>query len=113
MRERNFRPEMVRLIKMLKKSIGDEFRGSGSEDATTPSMDVTVGADADGWSYQTGDNSYTGGAYGYATWAVVTIDRRSNSREVADDIVSQLFDLSPEDAPIFIAPRKRNAKVQS
>lgn len=105
MRERNFRPQMVALIKELKKQIGDEYRAS--DDSTRPSMSVTVGADADGWSYQTGDNSYTGGAYGYATWAVVEIDRRSNSRSAADDIVRQLFELQDEDALIFTPPRKR------
>lgn len=92
MRERNFRVQMVALIKGLKPTIGDDYRGNGCEGSKTPSMDVTIGADVNGWSYQTGDNSFTGGAYGYRQWATVTIDRRSNSRMVAEDIISQLMD---------------------
>lgn len=97
MRERNFRVQIVALIKALKPTIGAEYRGSGCEDSKTPSMDVTIGADVNGWAYQTGDNSFTGGAYGYSQWATVTIDRRSNSRMVAEDVISQLR----EDETIF------------
>lgn len=116
MRERNFRPQMVALIKALKREIRDDYRGSGAdENCTAPSMDITVGADADGWGFQTGDNSFTGGVYGYPTWATVTIHRRSNSREIAEDIISQLFEYDDtadsDEPPIFTPPRKRNAKV--
>jgi hypothetical protein len=88
--------ELVRLIKSLKRDIGDDYRSSefDSEDSI-PSMCVTIGADGEGhdsWSYQTGDNSYSGGAYHYPHWAVVTIHRRSRSSEVADDILSQLHE---------------------
>lgn len=44
------------------------------------------------WSYQTGDNSYTGGAYGHPFWGVVSLYRRSNSAALADDIREQLAD---------------------
>jgi hypothetical protein len=88
------------LIIELKSQIGDEYRGSsyegpGAEESSVPSMDVTVGADMtdkDNWSYQTGDNSYTGGAYGYSYWGVTEITRRSNSTEVARDLQDQLLD---------------------
>lgn len=86
--------ELASLIVSLKKTIGDDYRAYEDDDSTTPSMLVTVGANEKGeWSYQTGDNSYTGGAYGFPHWAVVAIDRRSNSRDVARDIQSQLADL--------------------
>lgn len=57
-----------------------------------PEMDLTVGWDSEtgDWSYQTGDNSFTGGAYGYPIWAVVTVYRRANSRELAKEIQDQL-----------------------
>lgn len=85
--------ELTTFIVELKKSIADDYRSEGQED-DTPQMDVTVGANKTGaWSYQTGDNSYTGGAYGFPHWAVVTIHRRSNSREVAHEIQAQLKDL--------------------
>ena len=81
--------ELTRLIKFLKREIGDEYRAS--DDDTTPSMLVTIGANKQGeWSYQTGDNSCTGGAYSFPHWAVVAIHRRSNSHNVAIDIREQL-----------------------
>jgi len=85
--------ELTELIKSLKGDIGDEYRAYSDcdEEDTTPSMLVTVGADEEGnWGYQTGDNSYTGGAYSYPHWGVVAIHRRSNSKEVAKDIQSQI-----------------------
>lgn len=58
----------------------------------TPGICLTVGwnPDTGGWSWQTGDNSYTGGAYGYPVWAVVGVYRNSNSRELAREIRAQL-----------------------
>jgi hypothetical protein len=101
MKYAHFRADMITLIKALKKTIHDDYRVEGCEDSTTPMMQVTIGADANGWNYQTGDNSYTGGAYGYATWAVVTIDRRTNSKVYAEVIISELEENAPDDAPIF------------
>ena len=56
---------------------------------------VTFGVNDDftDWSYQTGDNSYSGGAYGYPHWAVVWIRPRSNCREIAQEAVDQILDL--------------------
>jgi hypothetical protein len=85
--------ELSALFVALKKSIGDEHRATDDADGDTPAMCVTIGADADGrWNYQTGDNSFTGGAYGFPVWAVVTLTRRCNSREVARDVRDQLAD---------------------
>lgn len=86
--------DLVHTLILLKKEIGDEYRSEGQEDGP-PSMDVTIGCDTmtGDWSYQIGDNSYTGGAYGYPDWAVITLSRRSNSSELADDILNQLADL--------------------
>ena len=53
-------------------------------------MDLTVATD-DGWnewSYQTGDNSYTGGCYFFHHWAVVTY----YGDETADDMVASVLD---------------------
>ena len=90
--------EWTHLLKALKKDIGDDYRASEDPDDETPGMQVTFGVTIgeDGslsWSYQTGDNSYTGGAYGHPYWGVVSLYRRSRSREVAeeamDDALSQ------------------------
>jgi hypothetical protein len=83
--------ELAALFVALKKTIGDDYRASDDSDDDTPSMCVTIGANAEGeWNYQTGDNSFTGGAYGFPVWAVVTLTRRCNSRELARDVRDQL-----------------------
>lgn len=53
---------------------------------------LTIGwtAEKGSWSYQTGDNSYTGGAYGHPVWAVVYITFDSNPEAVSEDILNQL-----------------------
>lgn len=99
MNELEFRNEMRTLITRLISQIGEEYRASEDDDA--PSMCVTVGADAKGWNYQTGDNSFSGGAYGYADWAVVSIYRDSDPEAVAAEIADQLAELSSDDEPIF------------
>ena len=41
------------------------------------------------WNYQTGDNSFTGNAYGLKHWAVIYISTDSETREVFDDVIEQ------------------------
>lgn len=84
--------DLVRLVSDLKKRIGDDYRAD--EESETPSMCLTVGwTHGEGWGWQTGDNSYTGGAYGHRHWAVVTLyPREGDSRGTADDIFEQLLD---------------------
>jgi hypothetical protein len=89
------RKEWERLLKSLKGDIGDDYRAS--EDDDKPGMQVTFGltVNDDGslsWNYQTGDNSYTGGAYGHPAWAVVSLYRRSNCKELAADAMDQALD---------------------
>ena len=88
MKRNEFRESMVSLATDLIPTIGDEYRSH--EEATEPSMQVTIGADAEGWSYQTGDNSYSGGAYSYATWAVTDLDRDTKPEAFADEVIDQL-----------------------
>lgn len=85
--------ELTKLIKALKRDIGDEYRVEGQDD-DIPTMQITIGCNTDtgGWSYQTGDNSFTGGAYGYPVWGVGYITRRCRSRDVAQDIIDQIRD---------------------
>lgn len=88
--------DLAELIKQLKPTIEDDYRAYEEidpEDAgNPPSMLLTVGwsAESGEWSWQTGDNSCSGGAYFYPTWATVAIYRRSNSLELARDIRNQL-----------------------
>lgn len=82
--------DVYRLLVALKKQIGDDYRSGGMD---VPSMDVTFGYDgSDDWGWQTGDNSFTGGAYGYQNWYVITLTRKSNSRKLAKEVVEGLKD---------------------
>lgn len=88
--------ELSALFVSLKSEIGDEYRASDDPDDDMPGMCVTIGNDPEtgSWNYQTGDNSYTGGAYGSPDWAVVYLYRRSNSRNLARDAIDQLAELA-------------------
>lgn len=84
--------DLYRLCRAVKGEIADEYRAF--EEDETPGICLTVGSNPDTgeWSYQTGDNSYTGGAYGYPCWAVVGVYRNSNCRTLAREIREQLTD---------------------
>ena len=88
--------DLSRLIRAVKADIDDDYRADIEDDV--PGILLTVGWSLTGeWSYQTGDNSFTGGAYGYPHWAVVSVYRRSSSVELARDIRDQLMDVSEDD----------------
>lgn len=93
------RPNWVKLITALIPEIQDEYRASDDPGDNTPAMCLTIGftpetEDRDySWHYQTGDNSFTGGAYGHAFWAVVTIFRDSVPSEIADEIADELAEI--------------------
>lgn len=93
--------ELRDLLITLKLDIGDDCRAEGCEDSTTPSMTVTIGGTVEGgvitdWNYQTGDNSFTGAAYGFPHWAVITLHRRSNSTELAREAVDEILSLASQ-----------------
>lgn len=52
-------------------------------------MQLTVGLNDQGteWSYQTGDNSFTGGAYSFPIWAVIWI----TEDDTVDDVFNALM----------------------
>lgn len=85
------RSEIARLVRAVRSDICSDYRCTDDPDDTTPGILLTVGASLDGsWSWQTGDNSFTGGAYGHAHWGIGYVYRRSNSFEVADTILDEL-----------------------
>ena len=94
MRESEFKADLMELARVLIPTIDDDYRCSDDPDDETPGMLVTVGADADGWSYQTGDNSFTGGAYGFAHWGLGYLYRDTSPEEFADAVMSDLADVS-------------------
>ena len=46
------------------------------------------------WTFQTGDNSYTGSCYGYNHWAVGQVDSETDANELAKDLINQLEELA-------------------
>ena len=85
--------ELAALVRSIKLDISDEYRAF--DDDEKPGIQLTIGFDPESgeWSYQTGDNSYSGGAYNYPDWAVIGVYRNTNSREAAKDLISQLDEL--------------------
>jgi hypothetical protein len=77
------------IIRDIKPYIEDDYI---DYDDTLPSIDITIGCDpATGeWSWQSGDNSYTGGAYFFPIWGVGRVYRRTNSRKLAHDLIEQI-----------------------
>lgn len=86
-----------KLIESLIPQIDDDFRASEGDD--TPGICLTIGftpetRDKDAsWGYQTGDNSYSGGAYSHPYWAVISVYRDSNALELVEEIADQLADM--------------------
>lgn len=79
--------ELAQLIRDIKKDgIDDDFRAyEGDEE---PGILLTIGCSYDKpWSFQTGDNSFSGGAYGHRFWGIGAITRTCNSVELAKEII--------------------------
>lgn len=98
-----FMVDIRELISGLILDIGDEYRAPGDDDSDEPSMQLTVGHDMakcahdpayveQCWTYQTGDNSFSGGCYHKPHWAVVTLTRDLDPSDVAEDIMEQLVE---------------------
>ena len=86
------RREIEKLLISLKATIGDEYRAS--EEDTLPGMQVTIStSDGSKWSYQTGDNSYSGGCYGDHHWSVISLYRRSNCKTLSREVMAELRDM--------------------
>ena len=58
-------------------------------------VELTVGwsPDTGGWGWQTGDNSFHGGAYNHPHWAVITIYKDSKLADLIVDVRDQLLEL--------------------
>ncbi len=96
------------LISIKKDQDWKQLRADFSDDET-PHIQVTIGCTFDydkgevpcqftiskkslglRWNYQTGDNSYTGGAYGHPEWFIVYLTSRTNCSNEAKDIISEI-----------------------
>lgn len=82
------------LKKLITILIKEEYCGSEEEEEDPSGLCLTVGTnDGSSWGYQTGDNSFTGGAYGFQHWAVLYIYEDSIPAEVVKEIFSQWTEL--------------------
>ena len=88
--------DVEKLVKAVKSEIDvDTFVSEDDpwEEDAEPGILLTVGANGEGgWSYQTGDTSFMGGAYGYPYWGSAGVYRDSNARDVAREIVEEIKD---------------------
>lgn len=87
------RNDMLELARRLIPTIGDEYRAH--EESEEPSMAVTVGcecpsADSMSWNYQTGDISFSGGAYLFEFWGSADLHRDTKPEDFADEVISSL-----------------------
>lgn len=88
-------------LETIVNKIVTEYVKYYKDDKDVEYIQLTVGTNGDlcevtgsvEYGYQTGDNSYTGGAYGYSHWGVVEIDDESDTEEVADSLIEQLSEL--------------------
>jgi len=85
-----FQIELAALIADLQPTIRDDYRAYEDSDDAEPSMLLTIGVDGDGWGWQAGDNSFTGGAYGYHSWGVVAIGRDDDATTLAAELLADL-----------------------
>lgn len=90
-----WRAELIELVKACIADIHADARAPGCEDDDEPSMQLTVATDDElsGWNYQTGDNSFTGGAYGLPHWAVIYLTPDSDPSEIVSEIFGQWAEL--------------------
>lgn len=86
------KPYLVRLVADLQREIDDNFRAYEDDDEPGMYITISVNANCTTWSYQTGDNSYTGSCYGDPYWGVGAIYRDSDPAEVAQSLIDDLAD---------------------
>ena len=86
--------EIAALVRHVKSYVPKDDSDYIADEEDKPGIDLTIGVDVEtgDWSYQSGDNSYMGGAYRYRDWGVTRVYRSSNSRDVARDLLDQVAD---------------------
>ncbi len=84
--------EITALVKHVKSFIFNDCRAFEGDDVAGIQLTVGHTPETGEWNWQTGDNSYSGGAYFHRNWAVVGVYRNSNCKVVAGDILQALKD---------------------
>lgn len=82
--------DVVRLVAAIQDTIGPDDRIEGT-DGDIPGVDITIGVDPERgrWGYQTGDNSFTGGAYLYPVWGVGSVTPDCDPVDVARELLTR------------------------
>ena len=90
-----FKKDLKELAKRIKRYVLENPDLFWNVETEQSECQLTVGCDgvSTDFGYQTGDNSYSGGAYSYPHWAIVTITNHSNIEEVSKDLINQFYDL--------------------
>lgn len=94
-----FKKDLIGYIDAIKQDIEPGMVDPLDSDYDAiPYISLTVGTDdkMTQWGYQTGDNSFTGGAYSFPHWAVTEITEEQGSGDIADEVIKQLTELLPE-----------------
>lgn len=95
----SLRQELYTLLVAIKKDFDWKWltRNSDFADSDSPAyVDVTIGCTFDfeegaiSWNYQTGDSSFTGGAYGHPEWFTTSLLSRSNCKDLAKDLTDEI-----------------------
>ena len=86
------RRDLSDLVRCVRSDIDEDDRADDDPEDDTPAIRLTVGwtPDTGEWDYQTGDNSFTGGAYLHPVWAVYTVTRDTRLRDAARYIRAEL-----------------------
>ena len=95
------KPDLILLIDSVRAQIDDDCMQEGDDPTDyTPSIQLTISTNdsLSEWSYQTGDNSYTGSCYHHPHWGVGYVTEECDASELADDLIDQLLDLVHETA---------------
>lgn len=96
----SLRQELYGLLVAIKKNedwpaLRQDFYDFDPSDPV-PYVYVTIGCTFDfdesciTWSFQTGDNSFTGGAYGHPEWFTTSLFSRSNCKDIAKDLINEI-----------------------
>jgi hypothetical protein len=92
------RKELESLFKSLKTLISEDTLVE-TGDGYRKGLDVTVGFTVEdsgeiSWDYQTGDNSFSGAAYGHPHWVTTTLFPQPNSQELAKEVLDQILEVT-------------------
>jgi hypothetical protein len=88
--------DIAALVRHVKRQVSKSDPDYIADGDDKPGIDLTIGVDTTTgeWSYQTGDNSFSGGAYGYRDWGITRVYRATNSRGCARDLINQVAELN-------------------